>query len=168
MRLREGVIQLAVFEEEHRVLVSLLRRVRTDTRARSVLLIDANGQLVAAAGDTAGLDVTSFASLAASNLAATASMARLVGEDDFTILFHQGARDSIHLSLVAERVLLAVIFGGEASLGMVRLRARRASAELQGVVDRIYRRTNLEQRLHLDPLCEITDEDVDGLFSFER
>ncbi len=166
MRLREGVVQLAVYEEEHRALLVLLRRVRADARARSVLLIDANGQLVAAAGDTAGLDVTSFASLAASNLAATASMARLVGEDDFTILFHQGARDSIHISLVGERVLLAVIFGAEASLGMVRLRARRAAAELQVVLDRVYRRTELHGDRPVEPLQGLTEDDVDGLFSF--
>jgi len=164
--LREGVPQLVVFEEEHRDLRQILARIHSHSRARAVLLLDVNGQLVAKWGDTSGLDVTSFCSLAASNIAATASMARLVGEKDFTILFHQGKRDSIHISLIGDRVILAVIFGAEASLGMVRLRVRRAGAEIEAVLRRILSRMRLDDRLDVDPLCDITDQDIDELFRF--
>ncbi len=166
MSLREGIPQLVVFEEEHRDLRRILARIHSDSRARAVLLLDVNGQLVAEWGDTSGLDVTSFCSLAASNIAATASMARLVGEKDFTILFHQGKRDSIHISLIGDRVILAVIFGVEASLGMVRLRVRRAGVEIEGVLRRILARMRLDDRLDVDPLCDITDQDIDELFRF--
>lgn len=166
MSLLEGVGQLLLFEEEHRELGAVLGRVHAESHARAVLLIDTNGQLVADTGDTASLDVTSFASLTASNIAATASLARLVGEKDFTILFHQGERDSIHISLVGQRAILAVIFGKEASLGLVRLRVRKAAAEIEDVVQRILRRMTLKDRLDVNPLCEITDQDIDDLFSF--
>lgn len=166
MSLLEGVGQLVVFEEEHGALRSVLARIHAETRARAVLLIDTNGQLVADVGDTADLDITAFSSLTASNIAATASMARLVGEKDFTILFHQGEKDSIHISLVGQRAILAVIFGKEASLGLVRLRVRKTAAEIDGVVKRILRRMTLRDRLDLNPFCEITDQDIDDLFSF--
>lgn len=166
MSLREGVGQLVVFEEEHRALRSVLARVHADSHARAVLLIDTNGQLVADVGNVADLDVTSFASLTASNIAATASMARLVGEKDFTILFHQGERDSIHISLVGQRAILAVIFGKEASLGLVRLRVRKAGTEIEDVVQRILRRMSLKDRMDLNPFCEITEKDIDDLFAF--
>lgn len=165
MSLREGIGQLVVFEEEHRDLRGILARIQVESRAKSVLLIDANGQLVVEWGDTEGLDLTSFCTLAASNLAATASMARLVGEQDFTLLFHQGVKDSIHISLIGQ-VILAVIFGHEASLGMVRLRVRKAAGEIEAVIERVLKRMRLEDRLDLNPLCEITEEDIDDLFSF--
>ncbi|RMG90302.1 MAG: roadblock/LC7 domain-containing protein [Candidatus Dadabacteria bacterium] len=166
MTLRDGVPQLVVFEEEHRALRRILARVHADSRARAVLLLDVNGQLVAEWGDTSGLDVTSFCSLAASNIAATASMARLVGENDFTILFHQGKRDSIHISLIGNLVILAVIFGTEASLGMVRLRVRRAGGEIEQVLRRILGRMRSASRPAAGPLADITDQDIDELFRF--
>ena len=166
MSLNEGIPQLIVYEEEHREVSRILARVHAESRGRAVLLLDVNGQLIAEWGNTAGLDVTAFCSLAASNIAATATMARLLGDNDFTILFHQGKEDSIHVSLIGDRVILAVIFGKEASLGMVRLRVRRAAQEIEGVVERIIQRMSLQDRLDVDPLCEITEQDIDELFSF--
>ncbi len=166
MSLREGIPQFVVFEEEHRDLRRILARVHAESRARAVLLLDTNGQLIAEWGDTSGLDVTSFCTLAASNIAATATMARLVGEKDFTILFHQGKKDSIHISLIGQRVILAVIFGREASLGMVRLRVRQAAGAIEGVIRRVLARMRVDDRMDVDPLCEITDKDIDDLFSF--
>ncbi|GAB4281914.1 MAG: roadblock/LC7 domain-containing protein [Deferrisomatales bacterium] len=160
---REGIPHLVVFEEEHRALRALLSRVHGEARARAVLLMDANGQLVAEWGDTAGLDVTAFCSLAASNLAATATMARLVGERDLTIVFHQGRSDSIHLSLIG-KVILAVIFGKDASLGMVRLRVRRVSEEIRAVVDRAVERMRGEPAAA--SLGDVTEEDIEGLLRF--
>jgi len=164
--LNEGIPQLVVYEEEHQALTRLLARIHGDAKARAVLLMDTAGQLMADWGDIAGFDLTSFCALAASNIAATASMAQLVGEKDFTILFHQGKNDSIHISLIGGKVILAVIFGNEASLGLVRLRVRKAAEEIHGVVERVLQRMNLVDRLDLNPLCEITEKDIDDLFSF--
>lgn len=166
MSLNEGVPHMVVYDEEHQALRRILCRVHADARAKAVLLMDTAGQLMADWGDTGELDLLSFCSLAASNIAATASMAQLVGEKDFTILFHQGKNDSIHISLVGNRVILAVIFGNEASLGLVRLRVRKAAEDVDGVVERIIRRMSVVDRLDLNPLCEITEKDIDDLFSF--
>jgi len=164
--LNEGIPQLVVYEEEYQALRRILARVHGEARCKAVLLMDTAGQMMADWGTTGELDLMSFCSLAASNIAATASMAQLVGEKDFTILFHQGKNDSIHISLVGNRVILAVIFGNEASLGLVRLRVRKAAEDIDGVVDRIIRRMSVVDRLDLNPLCEITEADIDDLFSF--
>jgi predicted regulator of Ras-like GTPase activity (Roadblock/LC7/MglB family) len=163
--LREGVARFVIFEEEHRELGEILSWVCAESRAKAVLLVDTAGQLMRESGNTAGLDMTSFCTLAASNIAATASMARLMGENDFTILFHQGKKDSLHISLIGHRVILVVIFGSEASLGLVRLRVRKAAEQIEAVVQRIVRRMGVEDRLDLDPLGEITEQDIDELFS---
>lgn len=166
MSLREGIPQFVVYEEEHRDLGKILSRVYAESRAKAVLLIDVNGQLLNEWGDTAGLDLTSFCSLAASNIAATATMARLVGEKDFTILFHQGKTDSLHISLIGQKVILVVIFGNDASLGLVRLRVRKAAEQVEEVLRRILQRMKIEDRLDLNPLSEVTEQEIDKLFSF--
>ena len=166
MSLREGIPQLVVFDEEYQKFRQILRLVHTESRARCVLLLATNGQMIADWGDTSELDVDSFCSLTASNIAATACLAELVGEEDFTLLFHQGKEDSIHISLIGERVILVVIFGKEVPLGLVRLRVRKAGHIIQKVIDLVLNRMKLEDRLDLNPLCEITEKDIDDLFTF--
>lgn len=166
MNLREGIPQLSIYEDEQKILRSILSKIHSESRAKALLLIDINGQLLVECGDTAGLDVTSFATLAASNIAATATMAKLVGENDFTLLFHQGKKDSIHISLIGEQVILAVIFGKQASLGLVRLRVRKAANQIETMIKRITQRTKEDDEANPNPLGEITEDDIDNLFSF--
>ena len=74
MSLNEGIPQLVIFDEEYQKFRQILRLVYAESRARAVLLIGSAGQLIADWGDTSDLDVTSFCSLTASNIAATATM----------------------------------------------------------------------------------------------
>ena len=78
--------------------------------------------------------MTSLAALAAANFGATSQMARLIGEDDFSLLFHKGKKDSIHFAKVGQEMILITIFGDEVSLGLVRLRV----AELTNNIEKIF------------------------------
>ena len=91
------------------------RKLRTDANAKVVFLVDKNGQQIAAHGDIENLDTTSLASLTAGNVAATDGLAQLIGEKEFSILFHEGEKDNIHISIVAQRVILVVIFDERSS-----------------------------------------------------
>jgi len=159
---------LVMYEEEYLQLKDTLSRLQIDSNAKIVFLVDKNGQQIAAMGDMKGLDATSLASLTAGNVAATDGLAKLIGEKEFSILFHEGERDNIHISLVAQRVILVVIFDERSSLGLVRLRVKRASQELERVFEEIVRKAEQEQgnpdRFD-SPFAEITDEDIDSLFS---
>ena len=68
------------------------------------------------------LDFTSFAALAAGNFAAVDAMAKLVGESEFSLLFHRGKKSSIHFSKVDDETLLITMFNKDISLGLVRLK----------------------------------------------
>jgi len=102
-------------------------------------------------------------------VAATDGLARLIGEKEFSILFHEGERDNIHISIVAQRVILVVIFDERTSLGLVRLRVRRAMSELEKIFEDIARKAEKEKAAVTadfdSPFAEITDEDIDRLFS---
>jgi predicted regulator of Ras-like GTPase activity (Roadblock/LC7/MglB family) len=155
-----------VYEEEFERLEQALRRLRYDSNAKAVFLIDKNGQQIAAVGDVDDFDTTSLASLTAGNVAATDGLAKLIGEREFSVLFHEGQRDHIHISIVARRAILLVIFDERSSLGLVRLRVKRASAEMDEIFEDMNRKESrgLGGHLETSPFSEITDEDIDSLF----
>jgi predicted regulator of Ras-like GTPase activity (Roadblock/LC7/MglB family) len=156
---------MIMYEEEYRTLSTIIQRLLKSSNAKSVFLVDKNGQLMASCGETDNLDTTSLASLTAGNIAATGGLAQLIGEKEFSILFHEGEKDNIHLSIIAQRVILVVIFDSRSSLGLVRLRVKKTSKEIEGVFETLVDRLEKEQASGAaTPFAEITDEDIDNLF----
>ena len=160
---------IVMYEEEFNQIKQVISKLRIDANAKVVFLVDKNGQQIAAQGEIENLDTTSLASLTAGNVAATDGLARLIGEKEFSILFHEGERDNLHISVVSNRVILVVIFDERSSLGLVRLRVKKASTELNDVFARIMAKVEREKAAagaaFESPFAEITDEDIDSLFS---
>jgi predicted regulator of Ras-like GTPase activity (Roadblock/LC7/MglB family) len=156
---------LVMYEEEFDRINAVLGRLWVDANAKLVFLVDKNGQQIAAKGNLDKVDATSLASLTAGNVAATDGLARLIGEKEFSILFHEGERDNIHISIVAQRLILVVIFDERSSLGLVRLRVRKAAAELEDVLTQMASKAAEQGQVEASPFAEITDEDIDALFS---
>jgi predicted regulator of Ras-like GTPase activity (Roadblock/LC7/MglB family) len=158
---------LIMYEEEFQRIDAELKKLHNQANAKVVFLVDKNGQLIASAGDTHDIDTTSLASLTAGNIAATGGIARLLGEKEFTILFHEGEKDNIHISLIGQRIILVVIFDSRSSLGLVRLRVKKVSENLAQIFDAITRKVEREKgegRLDEALFAEISDEDIDNLF----
>jgi predicted regulator of Ras-like GTPase activity (Roadblock/LC7/MglB family) len=107
------------------------------SKARTAMLVDKEGHLVTHRGEPLKTSMESIAALIAGSFAATKEMARLLGETAFSILFHQGARDSIQLQLIGNRTLLAILFDGRTNLGMVRFYAQEAAQRLETVLTSI-------------------------------
>jgi len=57
-----------------------------------------------------------------------------LGESEFSVLFHEGKRDNILVSLVGERSILGVVFDDRTTIGMVRLYVKEAEGELEEVL----------------------------------
>ena len=148
-----------VREREYEEFLGILRKLMVDAFAKVVFLVDKNGTLLASSGDAAGFDTTSLASLAAGNIAATGGLANLIGEKEFSILFHEGERDNMHISVVGERLILVVIFDRRSSVGLVRLRVRKATERLSLVLAEAIAASN-------DPtggIEEMTEADIESL-----
>ena len=108
--------EIVMYEEEFGIIKKIVSKLLVDANANVVFLVDKNGQQITAHGDIENLDTTSLAtSLTAGNVAATDGLARLIGEKEFSILFHEGEKDNIHISIVAGRVILVVIFDKRSS-----------------------------------------------------
>jgi predicted regulator of Ras-like GTPase activity (Roadblock/LC7/MglB family) len=113
-------------EEINKILADFLER----SQAKCALLIDKEGHLVTKKGFTKSFNTDSIAALVAGSFAATKQVAQLLGETEFTVLFHQGKNENIHIGLVAERALVVVIFDDRTTLGMVRLYAEELTTKL--------------------------------------
>jgi len=158
---------LVLYEEDFIKIEDEIKRLRQQTNATVIFLVDRDGQLIASCGDQGEIDTTSLASLTAGNIAATGGMAKLIGEKEFSILFHEGEKDNIHISIIAKRVILVIIFDHRSSLGLVRLRVKKSSELLNQIFEEVQqKREKPGQAAETigSPLEEITDEDIDRLF----
>jgi predicted regulator of Ras-like GTPase activity (Roadblock/LC7/MglB family) len=154
---------MVMYEEEFNQIQHVVERLVKDANARVVFIVDKNGQLIAAGGDSENVDTTSLASLTAGNIAATGGMAKLLKENEFATQFHEGEKANIHIQLVGNRVILVVIFDAKSSLGLVRLRVRKASEDLNAIFERLLKK--VQEPGGDSPFAEITDEDIDNLFN---
>ena len=163
-----AVSDLVLHEADHRRLAATLDRLRQDANAKMTFLIDKNGQQLAAAGHFDGLDPTSLAALTAGNVAATDGLAKLLGETEFSTLFHEGDHDHLHINVVSGRAILVVIFDERSSLGLVRLRVKKSSTELSTTLEDIVARSREQKSSAVGShaqFAEITDDDIDALFN---
>jgi len=151
-------------EHQFQRLKSVLARLCVECAARAVFLVDRDGQPLAFHGDIGEMDMTSFASLAAGNVAATSSMAELIGEEVFPSVVHEGEHESIYISVIG-RSLLIVVFDQRSTLSLVKIRSKRGSFDVAGILDDASRESAAFAVSSNNFFGEISDEDIDSLFS---
>lgn len=159
--------QMVMYDEEFKQINSVIEKLLREANAKVIFLVDKNGQLISGVGETERFDTTSLASLTAGNIAATGGLAKLIGEKEFSILFHEGEKDNLHISIVGGRVILVVLFDNRSSLGLVRLRVKKVSDELTVIFERLMQKAEEKEKSSDSefPFAEITDDDIDNLFS---
>jgi predicted regulator of Ras-like GTPase activity (Roadblock/LC7/MglB family) len=142
--------RLVFYKEDIEIIGKSLNAFLKNANAQCALLVDKDGHLVTKEGQSATFDVDTISALVAGSFAATKQMAKLLGEEEFSIMFHQGKKDNIQLSVVGERTILAVIFDDRTTLGMVRLYSSQVSAKLGEVFKEISRRKTEGEKISQD------------------
>jgi predicted regulator of Ras-like GTPase activity (Roadblock/LC7/MglB family) len=156
-------------EKDYRRFTEIVSRLCVDTSARVVFLFDRNGQQITAQGSTWDIDIVSFATLAAGNVAATEGLARLVGEKEFPAQFHEGIQNNIYIATLDEKAILIVVFNNCSSVGLVRLRVKRAINDLNQIYEEMNREAGspAEDTPEGEPLSdfiELTEDDIENFF----
>jgi len=151
-------------EHQFQRLKNVLARLCVECAARVVFLVDRDGQPIALHGDIGDMDTTSFSSLAAGNVAATTSMAQLIGEEVFPAVVHEGERESIFISVIG-RSLLVVVFDERSTLGLIKIRSKRASYEVASILEEVIATSAAIATSNDSFFSEISDEDIDNLFN---
>lgn len=156
---------LIIHEEEINQIDTLISKMLKGAEAKCALLVDKDGHLITRQGFTHSLDTTALAALLAGSFASTKEIARLVGEPEFSVLFHQGKKDNIHMSLVGERSILVVIFDDRTTIGMVRLYARETSVELAKIFEKIKENSgNKEEVAISNDFASQAEDKLDDIF----
>ena len=147
-------------EEINKILADFLDR----SQAKCALLIDKEGHLVTKKGFTKSINTDSIAALVAGSFAATKQVAQLLGETEFSVLFHQGKNENIHIALVAERALVVVIFDDRTTLGMVRLYADELTQRLTDAMLRAFERNKDKNESVGKDYADAADQALDDFF----
>jgi predicted regulator of Ras-like GTPase activity (Roadblock/LC7/MglB family) len=127
--------QQVLYEDQIQQIDQALMRIMKEAEAKCALLVDKDGHLITRQGFTHTLDTTALAALLAGSFASTKEIARLVGEPEFSVLFHQGKKDHIHISLINDRTILVIIFDDRTTIGMVRLYAKEIGETLRIILE---------------------------------
>jgi predicted regulator of Ras-like GTPase activity (Roadblock/LC7/MglB family) len=122
-----------------------LNQVVSSSLAHSVLLIDRSGQLIAQHGSTPGIDIVSLSALTAANFGATAEIARMLGEEEFTLLFHKGKNENVYFSAIGEDVIMVALFDDKTSLGLIRLQINKIIDELSKILLSIFEKRKVPE-----------------------
>lgn len=150
-------------EEEFNQIQGVVDRLAKDANADAAFVVNKHGKLAGASGDVENLDTVSLTSLTAGNIAARGSMANLLRENEYATCFHEAERANIHIQLIAGRAILVVVFDSKSSLGLVRLRARKASEELNLIFSQSSENTQSSEDDSF--FAEFSDEDLNNMFN---
>jgi predicted regulator of Ras-like GTPase activity (Roadblock/LC7/MglB family) len=157
-----GAATWSFTEDDFGAITITLQRFLYDAKARCALLVDRSGQLVATVGEPPSFDATAFATLTAADFSANDQLARLIGESDFSVLFHQGEKESMYLADVARRVILVALFDNRTTLGLVRLKIKDTVIELTKLFQEVFSRA--KGAANKPGLLAGADDEIDQLF----
>jgi len=156
---------MVIYEEDVVKIEALLNKTLKGSEAKCALLVDKDGHLITKQGFTHSLDTTALSALLAGSFASTKEIARLVGEHEFSVLFHQGKKDHIHMSLIGDRAILAIIFDDRTTIGMVRLYSKEVAQELTKIINEAGSSSDSAEQSGLeDGFASSAEERLDDIF----
>jgi len=159
-----GAASWSFGEEDASRIQLVLDQLLREANARTALIVDRTGQMLATRGEEPIFDPVAFAALTAADFSANDQLARMLGETEFGALFHQGHWESLYLADVARRVILVVLFDNRTTLGLVKLRVRGVVESLSEVFTEMFeRRDRPAPRVEAGFVGDAEDE-IDKLF----
>ena len=109
--------RLVYYKEDLDQIDKLVAEFLKLSNARCLFLIDKEGHSITSSGSTQEIDPETISALVAGSFAATKELARTLGEAEFSVMFHQGKTDNIHVSLIGDRAITAIVFDEENNRG---------------------------------------------------
>ena len=132
-------MSMALMEDDVGRLGRILRDLLRQSGAEGGVICDSGGYVLAKEGPVAQEPLL-VSALGAGVFGASRELARLLGEDEFSAVFHQGEKRSIFIRSVNSEILLVIIFSMTASIGLVRLYSGPAATSIRKVFDEVEQR----------------------------
>ncbi len=111
-------------------LEQILEKELLKNGVKHAFVVDSSGNLITERGELGMEDLLPLAALAAANFGATERMANLIGEQDFTLLFHKGKTSNIHFCRMNQDFILVTLFSNNVPIGLIRLGSSRATEQM--------------------------------------
>lgn len=125
-------------QDQVKQIEEILQQDLIEVGVRCVFLIDMAGNIIANRDNGKSKhDVYSLAALAAGNFGAVSAMAKIIGEGEFSLLFHKGKKENIHFNKILTEFLLITIFSNEISLGFLRLKVNESVEKIKEILNAI-------------------------------
>lgn len=158
---RLSKFQIVFTEEETQKIDNIFGEYLAESEAKDIVLLNKSGELLAKSGDITSDVAVTVSALAAGVFSATNELARILGEKEFTITFHQGQETNIHISLITENMLLSVIFDNRAPVGAIRFWAKKIGNSIKEIIENAEKRSITSEKKIEE---KIEDKDIDNLF----
>jgi predicted regulator of Ras-like GTPase activity (Roadblock/LC7/MglB family) len=143
--------RLIFYEDDVERINKALENYQNLSKSRCNMLIDVEGHPVTQVGSTEGINLETIAALVAASFAATKEVAKILGESEFSSLTHQGRNESIQLSIVGDRTILATIFDSQdTTVGMVMFYTKELVEKLNAIFNEIKSRKDAAPRIFDD------------------
>lgn len=120
---------LIVTTEGLKNITDILNKLKEETKARYIILVEKSGQMIANVGEENPFTMP-LSALVAGAFASTREIAKLLGEKEFNVMFQQGNTRNIFISALRTQDLLTVVFDESQMLGIVKLKTKQVSDAL--------------------------------------
>ncbi|MBC7542476.1 MAG: roadblock/LC7 domain-containing protein [Candidatus Sericytochromatia bacterium] len=128
---------LVITEQGMQNVQAILERLRHETKAKYLLLVEKSGQTIATAGEANPYSMA-LSALVAGAFSSTREIARLLGEQEFKTMFQQGQKFNLFIALLDTHDMLTVVFDENTTLGMIKLKSQQLGAELSREIQAMY------------------------------
>lgn len=151
---------MILFEEESGELRDICETLKKSSYAKSIFLIDRDGQLLYAP-EKHGVDTDAMGSLLSGMVATTVGLLKLFAETEYTWQHIQGDKQSFYCEVIAKKLILIIVFDDRSTLGFVRSSVKKIDQKFINLLEKM---KNTSQNKKTMVFSEISDEDIDDLF----
>ncbi|MFV1951889.1 MAG: roadblock/LC7 domain-containing protein [Nitrospinota bacterium] len=156
--------RLIFYKDDIEKINKLLEEFLNVSGSKCVFLVDKSGHLITQKGTTESFNPDTLSALIAGSFAATKEMAKILGESEFSVLFHQGKKDHLHISLVGDTAILAIVFDETTTIGMVRLYAQETIDKLDKIFKIASTKTRAAGNIVNEDFSSTAKDKLDSLF----
>lgn len=139
---------MILFPEDIDLLNDVLSQLAKKANLLLAVLINKDGRLLTSQGSLAGIDIVSMAALVAGNSASMLAIANLMGENEFSSMYHQGNEKHIFISTVDENTFLCLVFDDRTNIDRVKVFARQFDRQIKEALQQVYNKS--EEDINLD------------------
>ncbi len=122
---------MILFPEDIDRLNLVLSQLISKANLLLAVLINKDGRLLTSQGILDHIDTVSMAALVAGNSASSLAIAQLMGESEFSTMYHQGKDKHIYIAVVDENTFLSLIFDDRTNIDRVKVFVRQFERQLK-------------------------------------